>query len=70
MKTEAQTEKPEIIAFVCQWCAYASADLAGVSRMQYPVNVRLVRVMCTGRIHTGFLLNAFFQWAQGILISG
>ena len=52
------TKKPEIVAFVCHWCAYAGADLAGVSRIQYPTNVRMVRVMCTGRIHSGFLLNA------------
>ncbi len=64
------TKKPEIVAFVCHWCAYAGADLAGVSRIQYPTNVRMVRVMCTGRIHSGFLLNAFSQGAQGVLVSG
>jgi len=64
------TEQPEIIAFVCHWCAYAGADLAGVSRIQYPTSVRLVRLMCTGRIHPGFLLNALLEGAQGILVSG
>ncbi len=64
------TEQPEIIAFVCHWCAYAGADLAGISRLQYSPNVRLVRVMCTGRIHPGFLLRAFLEGAHGVLVSG
>jgi F420-non-reducing hydrogenase iron-sulfur subunit len=64
------SKKPEIVAFVCHWCAYAGADLAGVSRMQYPTNVRMVRVMCTGRIQSGFLLNAFSQGVHGVLVSG
>jgi F420-non-reducing hydrogenase iron-sulfur subunit len=64
------TEPPEIIAFVCHWCAYAGADLAGISRIQYPPNVRLIRVMCTGRIHPGFLLQAFEGGAQGVLVAG
>ena len=64
------TEKPAILAFVCNWCAYAGADLAGVSRMQYPTNVRLIRLMCTGRVNQGFLLKAFLKGADGILVSG
>ena len=64
------TESPEIIAFVCHWCAYAGADLAGISRIQYPPNVRLVRLMCTGRIHSGFLITAFSQGAHGVFVSG
>jgi len=64
------TDQPEIIAFVCHWCAYAGADLTGISRIQYPPNVRLVRLMCTGRIHPGFLITAFSQGAQGVLVSG
>jgi len=63
-------EEPRIIAFVCHWCAYAGADLAGVSRIQYPPNVRLIRLMCTGRLQQGFLLNAFEQGADGILVAG
>lgn len=66
----AETPQPRILAFVCHWCAYAGADLAGVSRLQYPPHVRLVRVMCTGRIHAGFLLEAFLQGADGILVAG
>ena len=64
------TEQPKILAFVCNWCAYAGADLAGVSRIQYPGNVRLIRVMCTGRVNHGFLLKAFLKGADGLLVSG
>ena len=53
--------EPTIIAFVCNWCAYAGADLAGVSRMQYPTHVRLIRLMCSGRVNHGFLLKAFLR---------
>ncbi len=63
-------EKPNILAFVCNWCAYAGADLAGVSRMQYPTNVRLIRLMCSGRVNHGFLLKAFLRGANGVLVSG
>ena len=62
--------QPQILAFVCNWCAYAGADLAGVSRIQYPTYVRLIRVMCTGRINHGFLLKAFLKGADGLLVSG
>ncbi len=66
----ASAEKPKILAFVCNWCAYAGADLAGVSRIQYPSNVRLIRVMCTGRVNHGFLLKAFLKGADGVMVSG
>jgi len=64
------TKEPKILAFVCNWCAYAGADLAGVSRMQYPTNVRLIRLMCTGRVNRGFLLKAFLGGADGVLVAG
>ncbi len=64
------TDSPRIVAFVCNWCAYAGADLAGVSRIQYPPNVRLIRLMCTGRINAGFLLKAFERGVDGVLVSG
>ncbi len=64
------SKEPKTVAFVCHWCAYAGADLAGVLRIQYPPNVRLIRLMCTGRLQQGFLLNAFGQGADGILVSG
>ena len=63
-------KQPRILAFVCNWCAYAGADLAGVSRIQYPTGVRLIRVMCTGRVNPGFLLKSFLNGADGLLVSG
>jgi F420-non-reducing hydrogenase iron-sulfur subunit len=66
----SSSEQPKIVAFLCNWCAYAGADLAGVSRMQYPTNVRLIRLMCTGRVNHGFLLKAFLNGADGVLVSG
>ncbi len=62
--------EPNIVAFLCNWCSYAGADLAGTSRMQYPPNVHIVRVMCTGRINPLFVVNAFQQGADGVLVSG
>src|SRR5512140_3673576 len=62
--------EPKIIAFVCTWCTYAGADLAGTSRMQYPANVRVLKFPCTGRIDPGFILKAFQQGADGVLVSG
>ena len=62
--------QPKIIAFLCNWCSYAGADLAGVSRLQYPANIRIQRVMCTGRIDINFILEAFLAGADGVLISG
>lgn len=62
--------EPKIIAFCCNWCAYAGADLAGVSRIQYPANIRVIRVMCSGRVSPDFILQAFQHGADGVLISG
>jgi len=62
--------EPKIIAFVCTWCTYAGADLAGTSRMQYPANVRVLKFPCTGRIDPVFILKAFQQGADGVLVSG
>jgi Fe-S oxidoreductase/coenzyme F420-reducing hydrogenase delta subunit len=62
--------EPEIVAFVCNWCAYAGADYAGVSRIQYPPNVRLVRVMCSGRVEPSFILKALEDGADGVLVGG
>lgn len=62
--------KPKIIAFACNWCAYSAADLAGVSRFQYPSNLRIIRVMCSGRIHSNFVLKSFQNGADGVLIAG
>ena len=62
--------EPKIIAFVCTWCTYAGADLAGTSRLQYASNVRVVRLPCTGRIDPIFILKAFERGADGVLVSG
>ncbi len=67
--TEVEFE-PKIVGFLCNWCAYAGADLAGVSRMQYPPNVRIIRVMCSGRIDPAFVLEAFKDGADGVLVAG
>ncbi len=62
--------KPRIVAFLCKWCSYTGADLAGTSRMEYKPNVRIVRVMCSGRIEPTFVLKAFTKGADGVLICG
>jgi F420-non-reducing hydrogenase iron-sulfur subunit len=62
--------EPRILAFCCNWCSYAGADLAGVSRIQYPTNVRILRVMCSGRIEPGHIFSAFEAGADGVIISG
>lgn len=62
--------EPKIVAFVCTWCTYAGADLAGTSRMQYPANVRVLKFPCTGRIDPVFILRAFQKGADGVLVSG
>ncbi len=62
--------EPKLVAFLCNWCTYAGADLAGVARMQYPTNVRVIRLMCTGRMNHAFVLNAFQAGADGVMVSG
>ena len=61
---------PRIVVFACNWCSYAGADLAGVSRMQYPATTRVIRVMCSGRVTAGFILEAFRLGADGVLVTG
>jgi F420-non-reducing hydrogenase iron-sulfur subunit len=61
---------PRIVAFCCNWCAYAGADLAGVSRLQYPPNIRVIRVMCSGRVNPNFILRSFAKGADGVLVAG
>jgi F420-non-reducing hydrogenase iron-sulfur subunit len=62
--------EPKIVAFLCNWCAYAGADLAGVSRLQYPADLRTVRVMCSGRVDPLFINRAFRQGCDGVLVAG
>jgi F420-non-reducing hydrogenase iron-sulfur subunit len=62
--------EPKIVAFACNWCSYAGADLAGVSRIQYPPTTRVIRVMCSGRISPMFVLEALRGGADGVLVTG
>jgi len=62
--------EPRIVAFFCTWCTYLAADLAGTSRMKYAPNVRVIRVMCSGRVDPQFVLAAFAHGADGVLIGG
>ena len=62
--------EPVIVAFVCNWCTFTAADLAGTSRLKYPPNVRLVRMMCSGMVDPKYVLKAFFEGADGVLIGG
>ena len=70
MTTENTEFNPKIIAFVCNWCTYAGADLAGTSRLKYAPNVRMIRLPCTGRIDFMFLVKAFENGADGVIVSG
>lgn len=69
LKTAASFE-PKIIGLVCNWCAYAGADLAGTSRLQYPPNIRLVRVMCSGAVDPLYILRPLLSGADGVLVGG
>jgi len=64
------TAEPKIVAFLCNWCSYAGADLAGMSRISYPPNIRAIRVMCSGRVDPAFVIQAFETGADGVLVSG
>ncbi|HOM95719.1 MAG TPA: hydrogenase iron-sulfur subunit [Methanofastidiosum sp.] len=62
--------EPNIIGFVCNWCTYAGADLAGSSRYSYPPNVKLIRLMCSGRVDPAFILETFARGADGVFVGG
>ncbi len=62
--------EPKVVSFLCNWCSYAGADLAGVSRFQYPPSIRVIRVPCSGRINPLFILKALAEGADGVLVSG
>ena len=62
--------EPNIIGFLCNWCSYAGADLAGTSRIKYPPNIKSIRVMCSGRVDTVFILEALKKGADGVLVAG
>ncbi len=69
-ETSSGAFEPKIMAFVCNWCTYAGADLAGTSRMEYRPNVRIIKLPCTGRIDPLFIIKAFENGADGVLVSG
>ncbi len=69
-KAKQEDFEPNILVFCCNWCSYAGADLAGVSRFQYPPNIRIIRVMCSGRVDPSFVLKALKNGADGVLVSG
>ena len=62
--------EPLILAFCCNWCSYAGADLAGTSRLQYPPNVRIIRVMCSGMVHPNLVIDSLTKGADGVVICG
>ena len=62
--------RPKIVAMVCNWCTYTAADLAGTSRLEYPAEIRLVRLMCTGMIDPKYIIKAFLDGADGVFIGG
>ena len=68
--TGEDTFEPLIIAFCCNWCSYTGADLAGTSRLQYPHNIRIIRVMCSGMVHPNLVIDALSKGADGVLMCG
>ena len=70
MEEQQEEYEPLVVAFLCNWCSYAGADLAGTSRIQYPPNVRVIRVMCSGMVHPNLVINALTKGADGVLMCG
>lgn len=70
MNNRVEKYEPTIVAFCCHYCAYAAADLAGSSRLQYPPNVRIIRTPCTGRLEIDYFMKAFENGADGVLVAG
>jgi F420-non-reducing hydrogenase iron-sulfur subunit len=68
--TEDKNWEPKILAFCCNWCSYSGADLAGLNRMKYPENIRILRVPCSARVNPQFVLRAFQRGADGVLVAG
>jgi coenzyme F420-reducing hydrogenase delta subunit len=68
--TNTNAWEPKIVAFLCNWCSYAGADLAGVSRLKYPANIRIIRVPCSSRVNPQFILRALQRGADGVLVAG
>jgi F420-non-reducing hydrogenase iron-sulfur subunit len=70
MKSDGKRFEPRIVGFLCNWCSYTGADLAGTSRIKSPPNLRILRTMCTGRVDPSFILRAFQLGADGVLVAG
>jgi len=70
MTAVEQEFEPVILALACNWCSYAGADLAGISRCQYPANVRIIRVMCSGMVHPNLVIEALTKGADGVVMCG
>ncbi|MHA1220414.1 MAG: hydrogenase iron-sulfur subunit [Candidatus Heimdallarchaeota archaeon] len=67
--TKNESFEPNLLAFCCNWCSYAGADLAGLSRLKYPSNIKIIRTMCSGRVDPHFVVDAFENGADGVLIA-
>ena len=67
---DRESFEPKILGFLCNWCCYAAADSAGVARFQYPPNIRVIRIMCTGRIDPLFIVDAFRVGTEGVFVGG
>ena len=67
---DVKTFKPKIVAFCCNWCSYAGADLAGTNRLNYPADVKIIRVPCSCRVNPMFILRAFQRGADGVILCG
>jgi len=70
LETNSKNFEPRIVGFLCNWCSYTGADLAGTSRMKSPPNLRVIRLMCSGRVDPSFVLRAFLLGADGVLVMG
>jgi F420-non-reducing hydrogenase iron-sulfur subunit len=66
----SRTFEPKIVGFLCNWCSYAGADMTGTSRIGYPSNIRIIRVPCSGRVDPLYVLKAFQEGADGVLVAG
>ncbi len=69
-KIKIENWEPRIVTFLCNWCSYAGADLAGTSRLQYPPNIRVIRVPCSGRMNPLYIIKALIEGADGVMVSG
>lgn len=70
MESSKQIFEPLILGFCCNWCSYTGADLAGISRIQYPPNIRIIRVMCSGMVHPNLVIDALTKGADGVIMCG